>query len=171
MKISTLFVIFLCLFIFTYCGENQPEAANKPEADQKEQTSLASSSLPEFSNEYLVSIYEKQELIKISEDNLELRKTFCQYAYHPESKLFVTMGIGSLKHPESGRPIPRQNAERAATLDAYRWASYGETWLNNQYQPAFGKLDTYFRRPGTVIERSVVGDSLFVFIAIEIVGK
>ena len=170
MKIITLFAILLCL-IFVSCGKNQPDAAKNTKADQNNQATLASSTTPEFTNEYLVTIYEKQELIKISGDNLELRKAFCQSAYHPESKLLVTMGIGSLKHPQSGKSIPQSQAERAATLDAYRWESYGETWLNNQYQPEFGKLDKYFKHQSSVVERSVVGDSLFVFIATQITVK
>ena len=171
MKFLTFFTVFLYTLIIYSCGKNQPEAVEKSATNTDKQVSLISSSLPQFSNEYLVGIYEKQELIKISEDNPELRKKYCESAYNPESKLLVTMGIGSLKHPVTGNPISRTQAERAAMLDAYRWVGYGETWLNNEYQPAFGKLQTYVKRRGTVVNQSVVGDSLFVFIATEIEVK
>lgn len=170
MKIVSIFTVLFCL-AFYQCGNNQPRDVEKTGTDQTKQSELTSSTLPQFSNEYLVGIYEKQELIKISEDDPELRKSFCQSAYHPENRIFVSMGIGSLKNPKTGQPISRSQAERAATLDAYRWASYGETWLNNQYEPPFGNLKTYFNRKGTVVDQSIVGDSLFVFVATEIMVK
>ena len=171
MKIFTFLIVFLYGLQIFGCGKNQPEAIENEATSTNNQASLISSSLPQFSNEYLVGIYEKQELIKISEDNPELRKTYCEAAYHPEYKIFVSMGIGGLRHPETGNPIPRALAERAAMVDASRWVGYGESWLNNQYQPAFGKLRTYIKHKGTVINQSVVGDSLFVFLATEIIVK
>ncbi len=117
-----------------------------------------------FSTEYLVSVYEAQELIKMEGDNPELRKKYCTISYHPEQQIFVSMGIARLHHPETGQLIPRNLCEQAATIDAVRWASYGEKWLHNNYEPPFGKLAVQTTRPIEIINTAQVGDSLFIFV-------
>jgi hypothetical protein len=121
--------------------------------------------MTQFDDDYLVSIYEAQELIKIEQDRPELRKEYCEKAYHPDKGLFVTMGIARRKDPETGRELPMQMVERAAQLDAMRWAGYGIHWLETNYEPPFGKIQTTLRQQTTVLDRANVGDSLFLFIA------
>ena len=144
------------------------EKETETEAMQQVSTEASSGSvnaLPQLPDEYFVGIYETQEMIKIFQDDKSYRESYCQRAYLKDRKLFISMGIGRLKNPETGQPIARHMAQRAAALDARRWAGYGESWLNNNYDPPFGKLNKFFNRPVTTLSENVVGDSLFVFIA------
>jgi hypothetical protein len=160
------FVSFLSLFIFivlvTGCKKEQQKQTEQVIEGMSEKTS--STTLPSFSNDYLVSVYETQELIKMDGDNIDLRKKYCTQSYNQEQQLFVSMGIARLRNPETGQPIPQYLAERVAKLDAVRWAGYGEKWLKNNYQPPFGKIEIQTSRPVELINTAKVGDSLFVFV-------
>jgi hypothetical protein len=156
---------FLFCFLYTGCSSEKPEEAKSLPGGNQASSVLTTSTVPSLTNDFLVSIYEDQELIKIVQEDKELRQRYCDKAYLKEHNLFITMGIGSLKNPETGQPIPRHLAERAANMDARRWASYGETWLKNNYEPAFGKIESHFNRSTELVTTSIIGDSIFVFIA------
>ena len=111
------------------------------------------------------------ELIKIGDNSIDLRKNYCEHAYLKDKNLFISMGIGRLYNPKDGTKIPQNLVERAAQIDAIRWANYGETWIKENYQPAFGKLEKSFNRKYEPVNRAMVGDSLFLFIATHIALK
>lgn len=165
MKSTIIITLVISVAILYSCYDEKPGEARKLEINNQKTTTFTSTTIPDLSSDYLVMVFEKQELIKISQDDKELRKKYCDESFLEEQKLFISMGIGSLRNPKTGEPIPNHLAERAANLDARRWASYGETWLKNNYQPSFGKLETNFHRTVTVIDKLTVGDSLFIFVA------
>ena len=159
-------VIILLLTAILGCQNKQEETETV--TSKPDETSASAQNLPSFDNDYLVSIYEAQELIKIKQDDADLRRSYCEKAYLPERNLFISMGIARLHRPDNGAAIPDQMVERAARLDAIRWASYGRQWLKNNYEPPFGKLNTSFLQDIEVINKARVGDSLFVFAATRI---
>ena len=163
MKIVRIGLICSFLLVLICCQKNETETETITQKNNE--AALPGSSLPSLSNDYLVSIYEAQELIKIQQDDSALRRLYCEKAYLPEHRIFVTMGIARLHHPESGATIPEHMAEKAARLDAIRWASYGKEWMANNYEPPFGQLQTSFQPDIEIINKAHVGDSLFVFIA------
>ena len=168
MSLKLTFIFFILVIANWAC-----KSESKTETEEMQQVSLeasagSSSTLPQLPDEYFVEIYEAQELIKIFHDEKSYRESYCQQAHLKDRKLFISMGIGRLTNPKTGQPIARQMAQRAAALDARRWAGYGETWLNNNFDPPFGKINKFFNRPVTTINENVVGDSLFVFIATSI---
>jgi len=165
MKSTFIILPMICLIILIACSEEKPKEAENYDPNKLSTVALTSTKIPDLSSDFLVSVYEKQELIKISQEDKALRKQYCDQSYLREHKLFISMGIGNLINPETGQAIPNRMAERAATIDAKRWASYGELWLTNNYEPPFGKLSKNFQRTVTVINKSVVGDSLFIFLA------
>lgn len=158
--------IFLSLMIlltfFAACKKEQQKQTEQITQGTTEKSTA--STLPSFSNDYLVSVYEAQELIKMEGDNADLRKKYCSLAYHPDQQFFVSMGIARLHHPQTGQAIPQYQCEQAAKFDAIRWASYGEKWLKNNYEPPFGKLTVPATRPIEIINTAQVGDSLFLFV-------
>jgi len=157
---------FIILFtLFWGCYEEKPKEATKLSTKTKSPVTLAASKIPNLSSDYLVSVYENQELIKISHEDKDLRKKYCDQSFLENERLFISMGIGSLKNPQTGESIPQHLAERVANLDARRWASYGEMWINQDYEPPLGKLKSNFKRTVTVVDKTVIGDSLFVFVA------
>lgn len=165
MKFNIFIFPIICLIVFPGCSKEKPKEAEDFDPRKLNTVALTSTKIPDLSSDYLVSVYEKQELIKISQENKELRKQYCDESFLEEHKLFISMGIGRLTNPESGEAIPNSMAERVANIDARRWASYGELWLTNNYEPPFGKLSKNFKRTVTVINKSIVGDSLFIFVA------
>jgi len=161
------FIIFLAglLALFYACkGEKEAETENMQQSTA-EMSGTGAAAMPSLSDDYLVGIYEAQELIKIFQDEKSFREDYCKRAYLKDYDLFISMGIGRLTNPETGQAIPRHLARRAADLDARRWAGYGARWLSSDYEPPFGELKTNFNKPVTVLEENVVGDSLFVFVA------
>ena len=87
-----------------------------------QESSLAETGIPDLDNDFLVSIYEAQELIKIEHDNIEVRRKYCQKAYLKDRGYFITMGIGVKNNPETGQAIPNSLVEKSASIDAMRWA-------------------------------------------------
>jgi hypothetical protein len=163
------FKLSLFLFIFALCF-SACKSDQKGETEEMQQVSTEASSslgnaLPQLSDDDYVEIYEAQELIKIYQDDKSYREAYCQKAYLRDRHQFVSMGIGLLRNPGTGRPIARSLAQRAALLDARRWSAYGETWLKNNFEPPFGSLESYINQPVMTLNESIVGDSLFVFIA------
>jgi hypothetical protein len=165
MKALNIISFIVIVGICSGCYEDKPKEATKLNTHSRNEITLTASKIPDLSSDYLVSVYENQELIKISQDDRDLRKKYCDHSYFKKENLFISMGIGSLINPETGEAIPHHLAERAATLDARRWAGYGELWLNNDYEPNFGKLNAKIKGTITVIDQTVVGDSVFVFVA------
>ena len=167
MKILFGFFIICVLLIVTGCKSQKSEETETLTVKNAE-SSTTVSTMPEFDNDHLVSIYEAQELIKIDHENIDLIKSYCVKGYVKENNLFISMGIAQRIHPKTNQPIPVQTAERAARLDAVRWAGYAQTWLKNNYQPPFGKIQIQASKPAKIISQANVGDSLFVWVVTEV---
>jgi hypothetical protein len=162
---KTIFSI-VCVFFLSMGVSCQKEKSDKVE-EMTLTTEEGTSAETQYSNDYLVSIYEAQELIKIDQDNRQMRIRYCEKAYKPDKNLFISMGIGRLHQPD-GTPIPQHLAERAAKLDAMRWAAYGAHWLKQDYEPSFGKIQASITQQTEFINKAKVGDSIFVFIGTQI---
>ncbi len=157
-------LLISCLLLFWSC-KSEKSAQVEEITITKNENSAAESFLTKLDNDYLVSIYEAQELIKIEQDDIELRRQYCTKAHLQDEGYFISMGIGARTHPETGKAIPPSLIERAAKIDAMRWAAYGVYWLENNFQPSFGKIKAQMRQEVQIINRANVGDSLFVFVA------
>jgi hypothetical protein len=170
MKIIYYSILCLALLLISCAKENEKEEETSLEEINQiaEEKGSAEFNLPELDNDYLVSVYEVQELIKMDQQDIDLRKRYCDTAYLSDYNVLISMGIAKLHNPKDGSAIPQHLAERVARLDAMRWAGYGEKWLKNNYQPDFGKLQTRANYPVQMIDKAIVGDSLFVFLATKI---
>jgi len=157
-------ILYICITIVS-CQKEKSEQVEQLSSGTVENTTAQTDQLPNLTDDFLVSVYEAQELIKISQEDQELRRRFCELAYLKDHNMLITMGIAKLHNPETGQPIANQFVERAAKLDAIRWMAYGEQWLKNNYQPAFGQFQGNFNKPIQIIDKAFVGDSLFLFIS------
>ena len=165
MKKLLLILLAGLLALLDACNTEKNAETENMQQPALEKSATGAPAIPDLSNDYLVGIYEAQELIKIFQDEKSFREDYCKRAYLKDYDLFISMGIGKLTNPQTGDPIPRHMARRAADLDARRWAGYGARWLSSDYEPPFGELNINFNKPVTVLEENVVGDSLFVFVA------
>lgn len=162
---------YLVIFLFTIfylCSCEQDKPADVEIEEMSRTTEELSKSfierIPQVNDDFKIRIYELQEMIKIDPENIDLRKQFCQSVYSSEEMVMVTMGIARLTHPESGETINRSMVERSALIDAKRWALYGINWLMYDFQPAFTEIKGNFTRNTEVIDKVVVGDSLFLYL-------
>ncbi len=162
-KLSLIF--FILTTVFWACKSEKEVETEDIQQISGEASSASSNALPQLSDEAYVEIYEAQELIKIFGDDRSYRKSYCEKAYLKDRNLFISMGIGVLKNPQTGRPVPRSLAQRAALLDARRWSAYADKWMKNNFDPPFGTLESYINQPVITLNENIVGDSLFVFIA------
>jgi hypothetical protein len=165
MKSYLVIVSLVLCIIYTACEKKQDQQVEEL-SDKSEAAALtATSDIPNISDDQLAEIYNLQERIKIDQKDIELRKSYCQKAYFPESNYIISMGVALLRNPKTGQAIPQTLAERVAMMDAARWVGYVETWIDQQYQPEFGQLNKQVNRPLQVLNRLTIGDSLFVFYA------
>lgn len=169
MKGISYLLFSLAIICLLSCQKEKTEEVKTTETEEvsqaAEEKTAGEFALPELDNDYLVSVYEMQEFIKMEQENIELRKKYCQNSYLKDHGVFVSMGIAQRYNPKDGSDIPTHLSERAAKLDAMRWALYGEQWLKNDYQPPFGKIAGTITYPTQVINKAFVGDSLFIFLA------
>ena len=161
-------LIILTLIVFLAACKSENEEQVEQIQISKQENSAVNNTMSDFDNDYLVSIYEAQELIKIDGKNIDLRKQYCQKAYHEDRGFFISMGIARKTNPETGQAIPASLAERSATVDAMRWAAYGLNWIKKEYQPEFGKIEVPLIQNYSILNRANVGDSLFIFVATKV---
>ncbi len=166
-------IISIIIFLMACTKEKSADVETTGEVEEISQTAQEMSTtfterLPQIDDDLKVKIYELQERIKIEQNNSELIKQYCQTAFVPEKNILISMGIGTRINPRTGKRITLPMYERAALLDAKRWALYGEKWLNNNYQPPFGKIKSKFSRTADIIDKVVVGDSLFLYLATDL---
>jgi len=164
---NCIFIFLFSVLFFISCKQDKPADVEVEEMSQtsEELSKTFVERIPQINNDFKVNIYELQERIKIEPENMDLRKQFCASAYSAEKMVMVTMGIARLTNPESGETINRGMVERAAQIDATRWALYGTNWLMYDYQPAFMEIKGNFTRKTQVIDKVVVGDSLILYLA------
>ena len=160
------YILFLTILIFA-CKEEK-SAYEDPPLEIEEMSTTFAERIPQIDNDFKVKIYELQERIKIEQNNSKLIKQYCQTAFNVDKNILISMGIGTKINPRTGKRITLPMYERAAMLDAKRWALYGEKWLNTNFQPAFGEIKGNFARNAEVIDKVVVGDSLFLYLATDL---
>jgi hypothetical protein len=154
------------MFIIS-CKQDKPADAEIEEVAQtaQELSQTFAERIPKISDDFKNTIFDLQEQIKIDPENVELRKQFCDAAYSQDKMVMITMGIAKLTNPETGEQFNRGMVERTAKIDASRWALYGTNWLIYDYEPAFTEIKGNFSRNTQVVDKVVVGDSLFLYLA------
>lgn len=160
------FILLFLVFIISCKQDRSSDVEVEQMSQSAEELSQSfAERIPQISEDLKVHIYELQEKIKINPDDVELRKQFCQFAFSKDKMVMITMGIAKLKNPESGEIINRGMVERAAQIDAKRWAMYGTNWLMYNYEPAFTEIKGNFSRKTQVVDKIELGDSLFLYLA------
>jgi len=161
------YIIIFLFILLVSCKQDRPADVEVEEMSQtaEELSQSFAERIPQISDDFKVRIYELQEKIKINPDNVDLRKEFCETAFSKDEMVIITMGISRLIFPETGEPINRGMVERAAKIDATRWALYATNWLMYDYEPAFTEIKGNFTRKTQVIDKVEVGDSLFLYLA------
>ncbi len=131
-------LLFFIAFIFTVsCTREEEVKELRPETNIQTQTQTQIES-PEQSLEKLLPLQEK---IVQQPENVEFRKELVTAAMDVSHKTMRAAGTGLYPQDASNTAIARQSAERAAYLDACRWAAYMLKWKDTPESPAFGEIE------------------------------
>ncbi len=120
---------------------------------------------PDLADIQFDQLSELQQQIMVNSTDAALREEFIHQAYFTNNNSIITIGVARLTHPETGAPITRSLVQRAARMDANRWAAYGISWIKNSYQPDFGKLQAFFQGEQKELMSYTQGDSLYLAVA------
>lgn len=167
------FLVLLAGLLLAAGCDNQPEPRHPDDggalsnAESGGIKPTISFSVPAVDTVFWRTVFDAQQRVMQSPQDVDLRKSLCQQAYFPNSRAIVTVGVGRLRHPETGQPLSFPLVRQAALADAARWASYVSTWLAQDYQPEFGQISKVFQANSRLMGESTRGDSLYVMMAYE----
>lgn len=158
-------IITLAIILFSCEHEKAPSII--PAVDSSKNL-IVEISIPEISDEVLKEIFDLQLKVNRNPTHIEFRKQLIARSYFMQSNTLITFGCARKSHPKSGQQINLALLKRAATIDANRWAAYSTEWINNNYMPDFGKLNSNFNGMNQQISSFDYGDSLVIAFAYKI---
>ncbi|GEM_PF-2972694 len=166
-------IVFIVASTFSGCGskDRSEEGQGGKLSWEESKPAIVHFSIPPIEPNYWQRLLQLQDSIAHSPTDSLLRKVFCERSYFPQNRAIVVVGIGRLRNPKTGTPIPTGYARQAAFSSAARWAAYTQTWLEQNYQPEFGAISTALNLPSKVVREQVIGDSLLLEVAFEYAGK
>lgn len=82
-----------------------------------------------------------QEQIRTEPSNVELRHGLVETAVDSAARVVWAAGRGLVPPDARSRAIGLQAAQRAATVDAYRWLAFLLRWRQDYHAPDFGSLE------------------------------
>ncbi|RMG68043.1 MAG: hypothetical protein D6715_03245 [Calditrichaeota bacterium] len=161
--------VIAALTIFSGC--DRPSGDRTSQQVQQEATGATSQrgpQIPELSPGQLQKILSLQKAILAHPDSPQLHQRVLEASLFPEHGALVTVGVGLLKKPRDGDDIPLSLAERAAMLDAQRWAAYLLQWYQHGPELAFGTLETRLVSPSRKVQQQARNDSLLLVVAFQL---
>ena len=162
------YVFYLCCFSFLFSCSKSEQESKTAEDIGNTSAGNASINVPAQPDEYYKNLLRLQLQVIKNPDSREAKEAFIHNAYFPDGNALITVGSARTVHPESGAPISRSLVKRAALLDAKRWAVYSLLWLNNDFQPDFGKISENFDGVFKEMYSFNSGDSLIIAIALNV---
>jgi hypothetical protein len=166
--LSLLFYLLLTVFFVGCAKEESADGSTGGSISGKEAGGtviVPTFSIPPVESNYWIQLFDLQQQIKQTPDSAELRKNLCSLAYFKNNLAIITVGVGRRTNPSTGQRIPAGLIKQAAVSDAARWASYISTWLEQDYQPAFGEISRALNTTSEIVNETVTGDSLVVVMA------
>jgi len=160
---SKIIFILSTILLLVSCDEAGKQK-EKPDEANKEDLTIPFDP-PEFEQEFLESLYLIQMDIMKNPSSLTHKEKYISDAYIADRNTLVSFGNARNTNPETGTKIAPALVKRAAILDAKRWATYGLIWLNNNFEPDFGKIKDVYNTDTKEITSFNKGDSLIIAIA------
>lgn len=159
-------IILAISFWLFACSSDKSETETVSSAREESGTALFAENL-QVSGDMQAQILELQNEIRINPTDQSLRENYCRTGLLPEQNAFISAGIGLKFHPENRKAIPAAMAERAALMDARRWAFYADKWVHDNPELQFGSVSGSFEKTQKIISRIEQGDSLIIILASE----
>ena len=120
---------------------------------------------PALEDSYYREVFGYQQEITVNPESRQKKEQYLKNAYFPDNKTLLSFGCARKTHPETKQPIASPLQKRAALLDAKRWASYGLSWIENDYKPDFGKIAEISAGETVEVFSFDKGDSLVIVLA------
>ena len=156
-------VVFL---IFFSCkAEKQEKEEKQNTAEQVETNEPVAFKPPSLDEKYYRELFRFQEDIILNPANRKLKERYIFNAYFADYNTLITFGSARRINPETKQAIATPLIKRAALMDAKRWASYGLLWLNNDFQPDYGKIKGINSGETREVFSFDKGDSLVIALA------
>ncbi|HPG39629.1 MAG TPA: hypothetical protein PLP19_20300 [bacterium] len=130
-----LLILLLALLLFTGCSREDKVQELQPQTNVE---ATAEITTPEQSMAILLPLQEK---ILQTPDNVDLRRELVAASVNSEQKTLRAVGYGLPPEHAANSAMAQQAAERAAYLDACRWAAYIIKWQDSPDSPAFGEIE------------------------------
>jgi hypothetical protein len=161
-KRAGLLLVTALLLVF---GCSREEKVRELQSDTNAEA-LAQLDTPEISLEKLLPLQEK---IMQQPDSIAFRRELVAASVNIAQKTLRAAGVGLVPENAENTAIAQQAAERAAYLDACRWAAYILKWQKSPDSPAFGEIQGNI--PGAqILHKTVTEDGksvVLVEIALE----
>jgi len=160
---KTFSIVTLTLLILVACNSEKPTAKKTMVVSDSAKT--VSFSPPVLQDSYYRDVFEYQQEITVNPESRQKKEQYLKNAYFPDNKTLLSFGSARKTHPETKQPVAYALQKRAALLDAKRWASYGMSWIENDYKPDFGKITEISAGETVQVFSFDKGDSLVIVLA------
>ena len=136
-------IVFMSILLMIECSKKKEEYQTG-EITPKESTEDTTSVLtikpkPINYDSMLVVVSELVEAVKENPTDIDYRRELVAVSYDTTWEIILSAGFGKPSQEGETESIAMKYAERAATIDAWRWAAYIKRW---SIDPKFPNLDT-----------------------------
>lgn len=159
-----LLILLFILSVVLGCSKSKKEN-DQAAADDSTKLKEISFTVPQRPAFFYEELHKIQQKIMHNPQSREFKEAYIYNAYIPDNNALISLGSARTKNPQSGTEITQALVKRAALVDAKRWAVYGLLWLNNDFQPDFGKISEIHEGVFQELYSFNSGDSLIIAIA------
>lgn len=157
------FLLFLVMISIQYCSKD-----NKKQHSKNNDESYEYSVSGDIENQKIMQNINSDSLFSLIDDtiiemksdisNIELRKKLVSICCNPSNNTIYTTGTGKPLLNARTSTIAKNYAQKAAIIDAYRWAAYVKEWNTN---PTISEIDSTVLRTidGNIISKMILPDN------------
>jgi hypothetical protein len=164
---KTFSAILMGLLIFFSCkGEKQAKQEQQPDTSkQVESNQPITFNPPQLDENYYRELFQFQEEIILNPSDRKMKERYIFNAYFADNNTLLSFGSARKINPQTKQAIAYPLIKRAALLDAKRWGTYGLLWLNNDFEPDYGKIKGTNSGQTLEVFSFDKGDSLIIALA------
>ena len=152
--------ILLILFLVIGCGKKEEHQTGQLSPKEKTQDDRSVLTIKPKSINYdsmLTVMSQLVDAIKNNPTDIEVRRQLVASSYDTTWETILTAGIGAPPQKAESESVAMKQAERAAMVDAYRWAIYIKKWHSNLTIPDIGTIGADIQG-GRVVAKQVLPD-------------
>lgn len=152
--------ICIILFLVIGCGKKEEHQTGQLTPKEKMQDDQSVLTIKPKSINYdsmLTIIAPLVDAIKNNPTDIEVRRQLVASSYDTTWETILAAGIGVPTQKAESEPVAIKQAERAAMVDAYRWAIYIKKWRSDLTMPDIGTIGADIQG-GRVVAKRVLPD-------------